>query len=130
MFLPLLERSKIRNGASLLGMIVQVWTSDDLVSTYEITRVKRHVTTFAGAFEATTEQLWLQTSEGLMERRASSSSWPSESAANPRSAQLPPSDAASQSLRILATDLRAIGYLLTLVQVASTRCQREGRGHY
>jgi hypothetical protein len=64
MFLPLLERSKINNGASLLGVTFQVWTSDDLVSTYQITRVRRHVTTFAGAFEATTEQLWLQTSEG------------------------------------------------------------------
>jgi hypothetical protein len=64
MFLPLLERSKINNGASLLGKTIQVWTSNDLVSTYEITRVRRHVTSFAGAYEATTEQLWLQTSEG------------------------------------------------------------------
>jgi hypothetical protein len=64
MFLPLLQKSKINNGASLLGVRIQVWTSDDLVSTYEITRVRRHVATFAGAFEATTEQLWVQTSEG------------------------------------------------------------------
>jgi hypothetical protein len=64
MFLPLLERSKINNGASLLGATILVWTSDDLVSTYRIFRVRRHVTTFAGAFGATTEQLWIQTSEG------------------------------------------------------------------
>jgi hypothetical protein len=64
MFLPLLERSKIHNGASLLGTTVLVWTSNDLVSTYRIVRVRRHVTSFAGAFSATTEQLWMQTSEG------------------------------------------------------------------
>jgi hypothetical protein len=64
MFLPLLERSKINNGASLIGMTIQVWTSNDLISTYKIVRVRRHVTTLDGAFTATTEQLWVQTSEG------------------------------------------------------------------
>lgn len=64
MFLPLLLRSRINNGASLLGMKVLVWTSNDLLSTYQIVRVRRHVTTLAGAFNATTEQLWIQTSEG------------------------------------------------------------------
>jgi len=64
MFLPLLERSKINNGASLLGATILVWTSNDLVSTYRIVRVRRHVTSLTGAFSATTEQLWVQTSEG------------------------------------------------------------------
>lgn len=64
MFLPLLERSKINNGASLLGATVLVWTSDDVVSTYEIVMVRRHVTKLDPAFAATTEQLWIQTSEG------------------------------------------------------------------
>ena len=64
MFLPLLERSKINNGASLIGMTIRVWTSNDLLSTYTIVRVRRHVTTLDGAFTATTEQLWVQTSEG------------------------------------------------------------------
>jgi hypothetical protein len=64
MFLPLLERSKINNGASLLGATVQVWTSNDLLSTYQIVRVRRHVTTLDGVFTATTEQLWIETSEG------------------------------------------------------------------
>jgi len=64
MFLPLLERSKINNGASLLGATIHVWTSNDLVSTYRIVKVRRHVTTLAGAFSSTTEQLWVQTSEG------------------------------------------------------------------
>ncbi len=64
MFLPLLERSKINNGASLLGMTVRVWTSDDVLSAYQIIRVRRHVTTLDGIFGITSEQLWLQTSEG------------------------------------------------------------------
>lgn len=64
MFLPLLERSRINNGASLLGATILVWTSNDLVSTYKIVKVRRHVTTMDGAFSATTEQLWVQTSEG------------------------------------------------------------------
>ena len=50
MFLPLLERSKINNGASLLGATILVWTSNDLVSTYDHL-VRRHASTFwAGAF--------------------------------------------------------------------------------
>jgi sortase (surface protein transpeptidase) len=64
MFLPLLERSKVKNGASLVGMTIRVWTSNDLVSTYRVTRVRRHVTTLDGAYSAKTEQLWVQTSEG------------------------------------------------------------------
>ena len=64
MFLPLLERSKINNGASLIGMTIRVWTSNDLVSTYKIVRVRRHVYTLDGAYTAKTEQLWVQTSEG------------------------------------------------------------------
>ncbi len=64
MFLPLLERSRINNGASLIGATVKVWTSNDLVSTYRITRVRRHVTSLDGVFGIGPEQLWLQTSEG------------------------------------------------------------------
>ena len=64
MFLPLLERSKINNGASLLGITIQVWTSNDLVSTYRIIRVRRHVTSLDGVFAIRAEQLWIQTSEG------------------------------------------------------------------
>jgi hypothetical protein len=64
MFLPLLERSRINNGASLIGATVKVWTSNDLVSTYQITRVRRHVTSLDGVFGIGQEQLWIQTSEG------------------------------------------------------------------
>lgn len=64
MFLPLLERSRVNNGASLIGATIKVWTSNDLVSTYKITRVRRHVTSLDGVFSIGQEQLWVQTSEG------------------------------------------------------------------
>jgi hypothetical protein len=70
MFLPLLDASKVRNGKSMLGMVVEVWTSDDRRFLYEITEVRRHVPASPGAgglddaIAARTEQLWLQASEG------------------------------------------------------------------
>lgn len=64
MFLPLLDRSRINNGASLIGATVKVWTSNDLMSTYRITTVRRHVTSLDGVFGIGPEQLWIQTSEG------------------------------------------------------------------
>ena len=64
MFLPLLDRSQRNNGASLIGSTVRVWTSNDLVYTYQITRVRRHVTSLDGVFDIGPEQLWIQTSEG------------------------------------------------------------------
>ena len=64
MFLPILTASKIRNGAQMLGMIVQVYTSDAQLFTYQITEVRRHQLNLDDAAAATTEQVWLQTSEG------------------------------------------------------------------
>jgi hypothetical protein len=64
MFLALLEQSEVRNGAAMLGMIVQVWTSDEQLFLYEITEVRRHQTSLDDAIGADHEQLWLQTSEG------------------------------------------------------------------
>ncbi len=64
MFLPLLEQSRIDGGSHMLGMLVQVYTSDDQVFLYEITQVLPHQLTLDAALNATTEQLWLQTSEG------------------------------------------------------------------
>ncbi|MEP6638245.1 MAG: hypothetical protein ABJC39_02765 [Chloroflexota bacterium] len=64
MFLPLLTRSRIDGGASLIGKTVKVWTSDSRVTYYRITRVRRNVTTMAGAFTLSRERLWLQTSTG------------------------------------------------------------------
>lgn len=70
MFLPILTASKAQEGRSMLGMVVEVWTSDSMRFLYEITDVRRHVKVddensgLADAFSADTEQLWLQTSEG------------------------------------------------------------------
>jgi hypothetical protein len=66
MFLPLLTASEKRDGASLLGELVQVTTSDGLVHVYTIVQVKRHALDFSIVDEGTpgTEQLILQTSEG------------------------------------------------------------------
>lgn len=64
MFLPMLDQSKVNNGRKMLGMLVQVFTSDDKLYLYEITEVRRHARTLDDAFAATVDELWLQTSEG------------------------------------------------------------------
>ncbi len=68
MFLPLLTQSKINNGAAMVGMWVEVYTDDDQRHVYQISEVIRHVPNAPSAFDraeaATTDQLWLQTSEG------------------------------------------------------------------
>jgi hypothetical protein len=65
MFLPLLDQSQVNNGRRMLGMIVQLYTSDDQLFLYVISDVKRHVTSFDPAFSEKRETLWLQTSEGF-----------------------------------------------------------------
>ena len=64
MFLPLLEASRVDRGSGMLGDLVQVWTSDDRLFLYVISEVRPHQLTLDDAIAATTEQLWLQTSEG------------------------------------------------------------------
>lgn len=64
MFLPLLTASQVDDGAAMIGMLVEVYTSDDRQFLYEITEVRRHQLTLDDAVNATTPQLWLQTSEG------------------------------------------------------------------
>ena len=66
MFLPLLTASTRRNGASLIGALVQVYTSDEQEHVYQITQVKRHALDFSLALDAPpgARQLILQTSEG------------------------------------------------------------------
>jgi hypothetical protein len=64
MFLPILEASRVAGGRSMLGMRVDVYTSDARRFTYEVIEVRRHVVSLEFAFRATTEQLILQTSEG------------------------------------------------------------------
>jgi hypothetical protein len=64
MFLPILEASLVQDGRRMLGMVVEVWTSDDQRFLYEITEVRRHQVTLSDATTATVDELWLQTSEG------------------------------------------------------------------
>lgn len=67
-FLPLLTLSQRNDGAAMIGMLVQVYTSDARLYLYEIDAVRRHVTT--NGFPALTpgvgevQDLILQTSEG------------------------------------------------------------------
>ncbi len=67
MFGPIYERAiERRSGGpnSLKGMLVEVYTNDDYVFEYQITEVRLHQTSLDAPLNATTEQLWLQTSEG------------------------------------------------------------------
>ncbi len=68
MFGPIYELATQRHTPKkMLGMIVQIYTSDDKLYLYEITEYRLHATGSAALQDpltATTEQLWLQTSEG------------------------------------------------------------------
>ncbi len=68
MFLPLLTASRVSNGAAMLGLWAVVYTDDNQRHVYEITQVIRGVSADASSLDrplgATTDQLWLQTSEG------------------------------------------------------------------
>ena len=64
MFLPLLNASKVNNGAAMIGKLVRVYTTDSKMVTYRIDRVRRHVRSIQNALGITAERLWLQTSEG------------------------------------------------------------------
>jgi hypothetical protein len=64
MFLSLLVASETNNGAKLLGMTVEVYTSDDWRFVYTISEVHRHTTDLAEAYGTKTERLFMQTSEG------------------------------------------------------------------
>jgi sortase (surface protein transpeptidase) len=64
MFLPLLNHSKVNNGAAMIGKIVYVYTQRSIRYTYRITQVRRHVRDISNSLKITSEHLWLQTSEG------------------------------------------------------------------
>jgi hypothetical protein len=64
MFLPLLIASQNDDGKRMLGDVVEVYTSDNYLFLYKVVEVDRHVLDLNDAFAATTERLWLQTSEG------------------------------------------------------------------
>ena len=53
-----------RNAKKMLGMIVQVYTSDNRLYLYEIREYRLHALDLDAALAATDEELWLQTSEG------------------------------------------------------------------
>ena len=48
----------------MIGMIVQVYTNDDLMFEYQITKVLLHQLSLDAPLSAKHDQLWLQTSEG------------------------------------------------------------------
>jgi Sortase domain len=67
MFLSMLNASKKNDGRAMLGMSVEVYTSDDRLFTYYVTEVRRNVPKTSGfddVLKVTTPTLWLQTSEG------------------------------------------------------------------
>jgi hypothetical protein len=67
MFGPIYERAILNKSGgpkSMVGMVVQVYTSDDFLHEYTISEVRLHQLNLDDAIRATTEQLWLQTSEG------------------------------------------------------------------
>ena len=65
MFLPLLRRSeRPDNGDSMIGMTVEIYTSDNWLFLYTIAEVRRHTLDLQDAVNTHTERLWLQTSEG------------------------------------------------------------------
>jgi hypothetical protein len=68
MFGPIYETAMVRhNPKQFLGMIVQVYSSDDKLYLYEITEYRLHAigaAALSDAINAKHEQVWLQTSEG------------------------------------------------------------------
>jgi hypothetical protein len=71
MFLPLLTQSNVDDGQAMIGMWVEVYTDDNQRHIYEIGQVIRHAPATSAALDTalavTTDQLWLQTSEGPLE---------------------------------------------------------------
>jgi hypothetical protein len=67
MFFPLLQAVRKNNIPSLMGLWIEVYTADNQDHVYQITQVIPHITDSSmidQASSATTDQLWLQTSEG------------------------------------------------------------------
>jgi len=66
MFAPLLKASEVNDGASMVGALIEVYTSDDELHLYELYQVKRHATDLSLANPPLgTHMLVLQTSEGV-----------------------------------------------------------------
>ncbi len=71
MFLTLLTASRVSNGDAMYGMLAVVYTDDNQRHIYKISEVIRGVSPSPSSLDrpsgATTDQLWLQTSEGPKE---------------------------------------------------------------
>ena len=66
MFAPLLKASEVNDGASMIGALIEVYTSDNKLHLYELYRVKRHATDLSLADPPPgIHMLVLQTSEGV-----------------------------------------------------------------
>jgi hypothetical protein len=67
MFLDILDASKKNDGAAMKDMIVEVYTSDDMLFLYQVVEVRRHVSAsfnLTKLYDEGSGLLWLQTSEG------------------------------------------------------------------
>lgn len=65
MFGPIYDLAIVnKNAKKMLGMVVEVYTSDFKLYLYEIREYRLHVTDLDGPLGATEEEVWLQTSEG------------------------------------------------------------------
>jgi hypothetical protein len=49
---------------TMKGMLVEVYTNDDLLFSYQVVEVRLHQLNLTDAQNATEEEMWLQTSEG------------------------------------------------------------------
>ena len=65
MFGPIYELAIVKKRPNTMkGMLVEVYTSDDLLFSYQVTEVRLHQLNLTAAVNATSEEMWLQTSEG------------------------------------------------------------------
>jgi hypothetical protein len=64
MFRPLLLASEVNGGRRMLGMTVEVYTSDDWLFLYTISEVRPRTFDLNDAINTKTERLWMQTSTG------------------------------------------------------------------
>ena len=65
MFYPIYDLTMLeRTPGKMVGMLVDVYTSDAMLHVYRITRVLPHQLTLDAAIAAGHDELWLQTSEG------------------------------------------------------------------
>lgn len=65
MFGPIYERAiRLSRPETLYGLMVMIYTSDDRLYLYEIREVRLHQLNLDDAADATSDELWLQTSEG------------------------------------------------------------------